>query len=139
MLSHHLTLHHPLLLLPSIFPSIRVFSSDSAPHIRCPKFWSFSFSINPSSEYSALIPFKIDWFDHLAVQGTFRSSSPAPQFKGINSLAFCLLYSPALTTVHDPFEDHSLDYTDLCQQSNDFFSTSCLGLSSLSCQEANVF
>ena len=66
MLSNHLILSHPLLLLPSIFPSIRVFSSDSTPHIRLPKYWSFSFSISPSSEYSGLISFRIDWFDLLA-------------------------------------------------------------------------
>ena len=72
MLSHHLILYCLLLLLPSIFPSIRVFSSDSALHIRCPKYWSFSFSISPSSEYSALISLMIDWFDLFAVQGTLR-------------------------------------------------------------------
>ena len=71
MLSHRLILCHSLLLLPSIFPSIRVFSSDSALHIRCPKYWRFSFSISSSSEYSGLISFRIDWFD-LAVQGTLR-------------------------------------------------------------------
>ena len=69
--SNHLVLCHPLLLLPSIFPSIRVFSSDSAPHIRWPKYWSFSFSISPSNEYSGLISFRIDWFD-LAVSGTLK-------------------------------------------------------------------
>ena len=63
----------PLLFLPSIFPSIRVFSDESALRIRWPKFWSFSFSISPSSEYSGLISFRIDWFDLLAVQGTFKS------------------------------------------------------------------
>ena len=62
----------PLLLLPSIFPSIRVFSSELAVHIRCPKYWSFSFIISPSSEYSGLMSFKIDWFDLLAVQGTLK-------------------------------------------------------------------
>ena len=64
---------HPLLLLPSIFPSIRVFSTESVLHIRWPKYWSFSFSISPSNEYSGLISFKIDWFDLLAVQGTLKS------------------------------------------------------------------
>ena len=73
MPSNHLILCHPLLLLPSIFPSIRVFSSESALHIRWPKYWSFSFSINPSNEYSGLISFRIDWFDLLAVQGTLNS------------------------------------------------------------------
>ena len=73
MPSNHLTLCHSLLLLPSIFPSIRVFSSESALRIRWPKFWSFSFSISPSNEYSELISFRIDWFDLLAVQGTLKS------------------------------------------------------------------
>ena len=69
MPSNHLILCHPLFLLPSIFPSIRVFSSESALHIRWPKYWSFSFSISPSSEYSGLISFRIDWFELLAIQG----------------------------------------------------------------------
>ena len=73
MLSSHLTLWGPLLLLPSIFPSIRDFSNESSVHIRWPKYWIFSFSISPSSEYSELISIKIDWFDLLAVQGTFRN------------------------------------------------------------------
>ena len=72
-LSNHLILCHPLLLLPSIFPSIRVFSSESVLHIRCPKYWSFSFSISPSNEYSGLISFRMDWLDLLAVQGTLKS------------------------------------------------------------------
>ena len=73
MPSNHLILCHPLLLLPSIFPSIRVFSKESALHIRWPKYWSFSYSINPSNEYSGLISFRIDWFDLLAVQETVKS------------------------------------------------------------------
>ena len=73
MPSNHLNLCHPLLLLPSVFPSIRVFSSESALHIRWPKYWSFSFSVSPSSEHSGLISFRIDWFDLLAVQGTLKS------------------------------------------------------------------
>ena len=74
MASNHLILCYPLLLLPSIFPSIRVFSNESAPYIRWPKYWSFSFSFNisPSNQYSGLISFKIDWFDILAVQGTLK-------------------------------------------------------------------
>ena len=71
--SNHLILCHPLLLLSSVFPSIRVFSSKSFLHIRWPKYWSFSFSISPSNEYSGLISFKMDWFDLLAVQGTLKS------------------------------------------------------------------
>ena len=73
MPSNHLVLCCPLLLLPSIFPSIRVFSNESALHIRWPKYWSFSFSIRPSNEYSGLISFRIDWFDLFAVQGTVQS------------------------------------------------------------------
>ena len=73
MPSNHLTLCHPLLLLPSIFPGIRVFSTELALHIRWPKYWNFSFTISPSNEYSGLISFKIDWLDLLAVQGTLKS------------------------------------------------------------------
>ena len=71
--SNHLILCHPLLLLPSIFPSIRVFSSESVFHIRWPKYWSFSFSISPSNEYLGLISFRMDWLDLLAVQGILKS------------------------------------------------------------------
>ena len=73
MPSNHLILCHPLLLLPSVFPSIRVFPNESAVRIRWPKYWSFSFSISPSNEYSALISFRMDWLDLLAVQGTLKS------------------------------------------------------------------
>jgi len=73
MPSNHLILCRPLLLLPSMFPSIRVFSNESAVHIRWPKYWSFSFSISPSNEYSGLISFRMDWLDFLAAQGTLKS------------------------------------------------------------------
>ena len=73
MPSDHLILCHPLLLLPSIFPNIRVFSSESVLHIRWPEFWNFSFSISPSNEYLGLISFRIDWLDLLTVQGTLKS------------------------------------------------------------------
>ena len=73
MPSNHLLLCHPLLFLPSIFPSIRVFPNESVLHIRWPKYWSFSFSISPSNEYSGLISFRMDWLDLLAVQGTLKS------------------------------------------------------------------
>ena len=106
MSSNHLILCHPLLLLPSIFPSIRVFSNESALHIRWPKYWSFSFSISPSNEYSGLISFRMDWLDLLALQGT--ESSPTPQFKTINSLALSFLYSPTLTSTDDYWKNHSL-------------------------------
>ena len=99
----HLILCHPL-LLPSIFPSFRVFSNESVLPIRWPKYWSFSFSISLSNEYSELISFRMDWLDLLAVQGislAVQESSPTPQFKSINSLALSLLYSPALTFIDD--------------------------------------
>ena len=73
MPSNHLILCRPLLLLPSVFPSIRAFSNELALHIRWPKYWSFNYSINPSNEYTGLISFRIDWFDLHAVQGTFKS------------------------------------------------------------------
>ena len=73
MPSNHLTLCHPLLLLPSVFPSISVFSNESVLRIRWPKYWSFSFSIRPPKEHSGLISFRMDWFDLLAVQGTLKS------------------------------------------------------------------
>ena len=116
--SHHLILCHPLLLLSLVFASIRVFSSESALHIRWPKYWSFSFSIIPSNEYSGLISFRIYWFDLLAVQGTLKSLFPTPQFKSINSSVLSLLYGPALTSVHDYWKNHSFDHTDLCQESD---------------------
>jgi len=96
MPSNHLILCHSLLLSPSIFSSIRVFSNESVLHIRWPKYWSFSFIISPSSEYSGLISFRMDWLDLLAVQGT-QEFSPTPQFKSINSLVLSFLYSPTLT------------------------------------------
>ena len=89
--SNHLILCHPLHLLPSIFPSIRVFSNDSVLHIRWPKYWSFSFSISPSNEYSELISFRMDWFDLLAVQRTLKSLqiNPPMTWSIPNSLKDC--------------------------------------------------
>ena len=113
----HLIFYRPLLLLPSIFPSIRVFSNESVLPIRWPKYWSFIFSISPSNEYSGLISFRIDWLDLLAVQGNLGKT---PQFESINSLALSLLYGPALTFIHDDWKDHSFDHTDFCRQSNVF-------------------
>ena len=107
-----------LLLLPSVFPSIRVFSNESTLPIRWPKNWSFSFSISPSHEYSGLIFFRMDWFDLLAVQGILKESSPAPQFENTNSLALRLFYGSTLISVYDYWKNHSLNYTELCQQSN---------------------
>ena len=91
----------PLLLLPSIFPSIRVFSNESVLCIRWPKYWSFSFSISPSSECSGLISYRIDRFDLLA------ESSPTLQFKSINSSTLSFLYSPTLRPIHDYWKNHS--------------------------------
>ena len=110
MPSNHLILYCSLLLLPSIF-HIRIFSNELALCIRWPTYWSFSFSISPSNDYSGLISFRIDWFDLLAVQGILESS-PALQFKNMNSLALSLLYGPTLTSIHDYWN------MDLCQQSD---------------------
>ena len=86
--SNHLILCHPLLLPPSVFPSIRIFSSESVLHIRCPKYWSFSFSISPSNEYSGLISFRMDWLDLLACRSRdSQESFPTPQFKA--SILWC--------------------------------------------------
>ena len=100
--SSHLILCHPLLLLPSIFPSIRVFSSDSALHIRWTKYWSFSFSISPHNEHPGLISFRMDWLDLLAVQGTLKSllqhhSSKASIFQCSAFFTFQLSH-PCMTT-----------------------------------------
>ena len=98
---------HPL-SSPSTFPSIRVFSNESVLHIRWPKYWSFSFCISPSNEYSGLISFTMDCLDPFAVQGTLKSS-PTPQFKSINSLVLSLLYGPPLTSIYDYWKNHSFD------------------------------
>ena len=87
MQSNLLFLCCPFLRLPPVFPSIRAFSSEWALHIRWPKYWSFSLSTSSSNEYSGSVSFRFDWFDLSAVQGTFKESAPAPQFKSINSLA----------------------------------------------------
>ena len=104
MPSNRLILCRPLLLPPSIFPNIRVFPNESVLHMRWPKYWSFSFNISPSNEYSGLISFRIDWVDLLAVQGT-----PTPQFKGINVSVLSFLYSPTLTSINDYWKNHSFD------------------------------
>ena len=117
MASNHLILCHPLLLPPSIFPSIRVFSNESALRIRWPKYWSFSFNISPSNEYSGLNFLRMDWLDHLSVQGILKSS-PTPQFKSINFSVLSFLHSTTLTSIPDHWKNHSLDQMDLCWQSN---------------------
>ena len=96
---NHLILCRPLLLLPSIFPSIRIFSNELVLCLRWPRYWSFSFSISHSNEYSGLVSFRIDWFDLLAVQGT-QEPSPTPQFKNINPSVLSFLYGPTLTSIH---------------------------------------
>ena len=119
MPSNHLIFCHPLLLLPSSFPS-RIFSSELTLHIRWPE--SFSFSISPSSQYSGLISFKIDYFDFLDIQGTLKSllqnhSSKASIFW---HSAFSMVQFLVLATVYEYLKDHSLDYIYLCLQSEVF-------------------
>ena len=114
MPSNHLILCRSLLLLPSVFPSIRVFSNESVLCIRWPKYWSFSFSISLSNGYSGQISFRMDWLDLLAVLRDSQESSPTPQFKSINSLALSHLYSSTLTAIHDYWKNHSFDKMDLC-------------------------
>ena len=97
MPSSYLILCCPLLLVPPIPPSIKVFSNESTLRMRWPKYWSFSFSIIPSNDHPGLISFRMDWLDLLAVQGTHKSS-PAPQFKSINSSGLSFLYGPTLTS-----------------------------------------
>ena len=99
MPSNHFILCRPFFLLPSIFPSIGVFSNESALHIRWPKSWSFNLSISPSYECSGLNSLRIDWFDLQSPRDT-QESSPA-QFKSIHSLIFSLFYGPSLTSIHD--------------------------------------
>ena len=101
--------YYPLLFLPSIFPSIKVFSNESVLRIRWPKFWSFSFSISPSNEYSGLVFFRNDWLDLLCSPRDSQESSATPQFKSINFLPLSFLYSPTLTSIHDYRKNHSFD------------------------------
>ena len=115
MPSSRFILCRPFLLLSSIFPSIRVFSNESVLHIKWPKCWSFSFSISPSNEYSGLISFRMDWFDFLAVQGTLKSLL---QHHSSKALVFSFLYGSTLIFIHDYWKNHSLDYMDICWQSD---------------------
>ena len=117
MPSNHLILCCPFLLLPSISPSLRVFSNESAVHNKWPKYWSFSCSISPSSEYSGWFPLGLTGLISLQSKG-LSESSPTPQFEGINSLVLSLSYCPALTSIYDYWKNHSFDYRDLCRQSN---------------------
>ena len=108
MPSNHLIFCRPL-LLPSIFPSIRVFSNESALRIRWPKYWSFSFNISPSNEHPGLISFRMDWLDLLAVQGTLKSLLQHHSSKESILLCSAFFYCPALTSVHDYWRNHSFD------------------------------
>ena len=118
--SNHLILCCPLVLLPSIFPSIRVFSNESVIYMKWPKYWSFSFSISPYNEYSGLIFLKVNWFNLLAVQGTLRSLLQHHSLKA--SILWCSAFfvvqlsHPCMTN----WKDHSFDYMDLCQKSDVF-------------------
>ena len=104
MPSSHLILCHPLLLLPSIFPTIRIFSNKSVLRIRWPEDWSFTFSISPSNEYSRLISFRTDWLYLLAVQGTLKSL-----LQQHSSKVLSFLNSPTHTSIHDYWKNHSFD------------------------------
>ena len=107
MPSHHLIVCYLLLLLPSIFPSIWVFTNKSVLHARWPKYWSFSFNISPSNEYLGLISFRIGWLDLLAVQGTLKSLLQHHSF----SLVLGFPYSPTLTSIHDYWKNSSTTWT----------------------------
>ena len=106
--SNHLILCHPFLLLPSIFPSIRVFSNESVLHIRWPKYWSFSFNISSPNEYSGLISFRMDWLDLLAVQGTLKSLLQHHSSKA-SILWYSAFFIVQLSSIHDCWKNHSFD------------------------------
>ena len=108
MLSNHLILCRPLLLLPSIFPSIKVFSSESVLHIRWPKYWSFSFNISPFNEHAGLISFRMDWLELLAVQGTLKRLLQHHSSKA-SVLRCSAFFTVQLTSIHDHWKNHSLD------------------------------
>ena len=108
MPSNHLILCHMLLLLPSVFPSIRVFSNESALRMRWPNYWSFSFSITPSKEIPGLISSEWTGWSPCCPRDS-QESSPTPQFKSINSSVLSFLHSPTLTSIHDQWKNHSLD------------------------------
>ena len=136
---HHPTTSscHPLLLMPSTFPSVRVFYNESILRIRWPKYYSFS--INPSNEYSGLISLKMDWLDFLSFQGTLKSVLQHHSSKAsiVQCSAFFIIQ---LTSVHDNWENHSLDLTDLCWQSNvSAFLIGCLVWAYLFLQEGSIF
>ena len=109
MPSSHLILCHPLLLLPLIPPSIRVFSNESTLRMRWPKYWSFSFSITPSKEHPGLISFRMDWLDLLAVQGTLKSLLQHHSSKASVLQRSAFFTVPTLTPIHGHWKNHSLD------------------------------
>ena len=109
MPSNYLTLCRPLLLLPSIFSSIRVFSNESALLMRWPKYWSFSFSISPSNEHPGLISFRMDWSDLLEIQGTLKSLLQHHTSKASILPVLSFLYTPTLTSIYGHWKNHSLD------------------------------
>ena len=118
MLSNHLILCQPLLLLPSIFPSIRIFSSELALLMRWPKYWSFSFSISSSNEYSGLISFRMDWLDLLAVQGTLKSLLQCHSSKASVLQCSAFFMAQLLYPHIDYWKNYSFDHTELCWQSD---------------------
>ena len=149
MPSNHLIFCHPLFLLPSIFPSIRVFSNESVLHIRWPKSWSFSVSINPSNEYSGLISFRMDWLDVPVVQETLKSLLQHHSSKA-SILPHSAFFTVQLSHPH-MWKNHSLDHMDLCWQCNvsafqyavyvghNFPSKECLLISWLQSTSAVIF
>ena len=118
MPSNHLILCRPLLLLPSIFPTIRVFSNESTLRIRWPKYWSFSFNISPSGKHPGLISFRLDWLDSLQSKGLSRVFFSTILWKHRFFVSQPSL-GQTLTPVHDYWKNYSFDYTDLCRQSDD--------------------
>ena len=109
MPSNHLIICHPLLLLSSIFPSIRVFSNESTLRMRWPNYWSFSLSVSPSNEHPGLISFRMALVGSPCSPGDSQESSPTSQFKSINSSVLSFLYGPTLTSIHDYWKNHSFD------------------------------
>ena len=116
-LSDHFILYSPIFLLSSIFPSIRVFSSESALHFSWPKYWNFSFSISPSNEYSGLITFRIEWFDLLAVQVTLKSLLQHHNLKA-SILQCSAFFTVQLISIYDYWKNHRFDYTILTSHAN---------------------
>ena len=126
MPANHLILCLLLLLPPSIFPSIRVISNESALRISWPKYWSFSFNISPSNEHPGLLSFRMDWLDLLAVQGALKGLL---QHHSSQASSLSFLYSPTLPSIYDYWKRHSFDWMDLCWQSYVCFLTCCLSCS----------